>query len=83
MFHGGDRAAGGTSGCPKCRFATIATPTHNRHNQSSHLNGSVSGNSYTHLGYHHQQLKPNLMTTNHQHYGSNNSYSGEDAISDS
>lgn len=82
---GGDRSMhnGGvsnttSSGCPKCRFATIATPTHNRHNNNNQANGGVCGSNYSHFGYHHQHQKqqPGMGTGSH-HYGSNNSYSGE------
>lgn len=84
----GCTAASGVSGCPKCRFATIATPTHNnRHptagaaaaSTATMANGSVAGNNYSHLGYHHQNhhQRQGLMAGSSQHYGSSNSHSGE------
>lgn len=80
---GGDRSMhnGGVSnsgGCAKCRFAILATPTHNRHSNNQ-SNGGVCGSNYSHFGYHHQHLKQQQqgMGTGSHHYGSNNSYSGE------
>lgn len=85
---GGGGGMGTVSGCPKCRFATIATPTHNRHghNNSQQSNGGVCGSNYSHVGYHHHPShhqsqqhhhpKTSLAAGNH-HYGSQNSYSGE------
>lgn len=72
--HNGSGAAGG-SGCPKCRFAVIATPTHSSRQQGNGGGGGVCGNNYGHFGYHHQHQK--AAPAGSHHYGSSNSYSGE------
>lgn len=59
------------SGCPQCRFATIATPTHRP--QMRTTDGTANGSVYSHCGH---QQRQGLGNGNH-HYGSSNSYSGE------
>lgn len=73
----GPSSSGG--GCPKCRFAVIATPTHSSRQQQHQQpgNGSVCGNNYSHFGYHHQHQKAAGVGVGNHHYGSSNSYSGE------